>query len=155
MTSQRNLKKEQNICYSRGEFFKSRRIFFKAEDVGRCCWRMMREFVQSSRFHKRHTDPAGLSISHHQEELPGRGSGLALHFGGYLTLLYFLFFFSETRLIMAKFTGEQTTSWVDCWATAVRVTEDVARILSELKIITPQCWRQILLCWVCLLLSIS
>lgn len=58
------------------------------------------------------------------------------------------FFPPQTRPIMTKFTREQTTSLVSR-ETAVRVTEDVAHILSELKIIASKWWRQILLCRVC------
>lgn len=47
--------------------------------------------------HRAYTHTAGLSISHHQEELPGTGSGLALHFGAHLILFCFFTLLKQTN----------------------------------------------------------
>lgn len=102
-------------------YFQTQRCWQMTGRGGRCP-----KFIRSFRYHRTYTDTAGLSISHHQEELPGTGSGLALHFGAHLIL--FCFFLSSNRPIRTKFAWEQTTSLAACRETAVRVTEDVAHI---------------------------
>lgn len=67
---------------------------------------------------------------------------------GKIWFCFLFFFLLKQDQSWQKFTREQTTSLVTR-ETAVRVTEDVAHILSELKIIASKRWRHILLCRVC------